>query len=402
MTVEVCIVDPVDPFGGFAGGVPSFIRSVCRLAPPEVRFRVVGVSADPPSRPVGRWCSGRIGNNEVAFLPLLGYQDLTRQQRIPVTLRFGLALARYRGGIRGDVLEFHRIEPVLNFLRDSRPKTAVMHLSPKALAARGSSFRWRHAPGLYRWAEARILPKLDSLLLVHGDARELYEKRFPALAARIQHLPTFVDSTSFDLPTADQRVRERERLAASLLLDKDATWFLFVGRLEREKDPIAAVQCLRRALDAGARKACLIIVGEGSMRDDLEAAITAEEMQSHVRLVGFQANEAVVTLMKSCDALLLTSFYESMPIAVLEAQASGLPVLGYELGGVRDVVADGETGLIVAGRDASALARAMVALTVGDLALEPCACRAAATPYFAENVLPLLYENYLKLAAGHR
>ena len=121
-----------------------------------------------------------------------------------------------------------------------------------------------------------------------------------------------------------------------------------VARLAPQKD--------HRTLVAAARlvpEAEFVVVGNGELRGELERL--AEGLP--VRFLGARGD--VPELLASFDVFALPSLYEGLCLAVIEAQAAGVPVVATPVGGIRDTVVDGETGLLVPTRDPTALAAAI-------------------------------------------
>jgi glycosyltransferase involved in cell wall biosynthesis len=96
-----------------------------------------------------------------------------------------------------------------------------------------------------------------------------------------------------------------------------------------------------------------VVVGEGELREELEAAAPPG------RFLFTGQREDVPELLASFDAFALPSFFEGLCYAVIEAQAAGVPVVATPVGGVRENVVDGETGVVVPPGDANALAAAI-------------------------------------------
>jgi glycosyltransferase involved in cell wall biosynthesis len=133
---------------------------------------------------------------------------------------------------------------------------------------------------------------------------------------------------------------------------------LFVGRLAPQKRPELAVRALAelRRLRPESR---LDVVGDGPLRPQMEALISSERVHDTVRLLGTRAD--VPQLLTRASCLLLTSRHEGCPLTVIEAMASGVPVVSVPVGGVPELVVDRETGLL-AGDTAAELAAALAAL----------------------------------------
>jgi glycosyltransferase involved in cell wall biosynthesis len=120
-----------------------------------------------------------------------------------------------------------------------------------------------------------------------------------------------------------------------------------VARLAAQKDH-------RTLLSAAALmpEADFAIAGEGELRDELERAAGP-----NVRLLGRRSD--VPDVLASLDVFAFPSLYEGLCLAVIEAQAAGVPVVATAVGGIKETVVDGETGLLVPPRDPEALAAAI-------------------------------------------
>ena len=130
--------------------------------------------------------------------------------------------------------------------------------------------------------------------------------------------------------------------------------FVFVGRLTRQKALPIALQALARVPEAR-----LVIVGDGPLRALLERDAARLGVSDRVRFVGAFPRAEVLAQLAGAHALILTSDWENMPHAVIEALSVGTPVLATAVGGVPEVVRDGENGLLVPPGDVDALALGM-------------------------------------------
>jgi glycosyltransferase involved in cell wall biosynthesis len=130
-----------------------------------------------------------------------------------------------------------------------------------------------------------------------------------------------------------------------------------IGRLEVQKDffsLIAAMEIVaRRYPDSRLR-----VIGDGPLKADLEAQVREKALTDHVVFQGTTAD--IDTLLSSASAVVLSSAWEGMPNVVLESLAAGVPVVATDVGGVREVVADGETGFLVPPHSAVHLADGMI------------------------------------------
>jgi glycosyltransferase involved in cell wall biosynthesis len=129
-----------------------------------------------------------------------------------------------------------------------------------------------------------------------------------------------------------------------------------IARLEPEKGHAILLEAFRRVRAAESR-ARLLLIGEGSEREQLEIVGQKLGLNGSVQFLGVRAD--VPDLLMSCDVLTLPSIREGLPIAILEAMAAGKPVVATEVGSVPEVVQHESTGLLVPPRDSEALAKAL-------------------------------------------
>jgi len=153
---------------------------------------------------------------------------------------------------------------------------------------------------------------------------------------------------------------ERAALRQSLGIAHDARVILFVGHLV----PVKALDVLLRAWSllqtswVGAHLR-LVLIGEGTLRDTLEQQARELGVADGVAFLGPKPQPAVADWISAADLLTLPSHAEGSPNVVVEALASGTPVVASRVGGVPDLVDDGVNGLLVPAGDAPALARAL-------------------------------------------
>jgi glycosyltransferase involved in cell wall biosynthesis len=103
-----------------------------------------------------------------------------------------------------------------------------------------------------------------------------------------------------------------------------------------------------------------VIVGDGELRPALERRASELGLDGRVRFLGWRGD--LDTVYAASDLFVLTSRNEGTPVALIEAMAAGLASVSTDVGGVRDVVADAEVGVLVPFGDVDALAAAVLAL----------------------------------------
>ena len=141
----------------------------------------------------------------------------------------------------------------------------------------------------------------------------------------------------------------RDELRAELALEGPV--LAFAGRLGPQKSLDVALDAL-----AGAPGVSLVVAGDGPERAALEQRAHELGLDGRVRFLGGVGRESVLRLFRAADASVLSSSWENLPHTVVESLAVGTPVISTSVGGVPEVVRDGENGLLVPARDPAVLA----------------------------------------------
>ena len=151
-------------------------------------------------------------------------------------------------------------------------------------------------------------------------------------------------------------VQARAVARTTLGLDSSALVIGTVGRLNWAKNHRLLLDGFERHLakHPGSR---LVIIGEGELRPAIEERIATRNLRSAVLLAGDRND--VAALLPAFDVFALTSTTEGYSIALLEAAASGLPVVATDVGGNAEIVQDGNTGLIFAASSVDGLVLAL-------------------------------------------
>jgi len=132
-----------------------------------------------------------------------------------------------------------------------------------------------------------------------------------------------------------------------------------VGRIAPIKGHKYLIQAAEKVIKEVAN-AKFLIVGDGPIRDEMEELSVRLGLDERVIFTGMR--EDVPEVLSIMDVFVLPSINEGMGRALVEAMAMGLPCVASSVGGVPEVVTDGETGLLVPAEDPSALAEAIIRL----------------------------------------
>jgi glycosyltransferase involved in cell wall biosynthesis len=319
--LRILIVDLAERFGGPETRVLSQVRglqgrvglcaaAVVRNSPLHARMQGEGLPCEPVSR-------GRADPRLVFELKQIirrgGYQLLDAHN---IQSIFWGHLAGVMTGVRGRVTTLH------------------------------SDYVQEYS-GVRRWLYPSVLRLMNPI------TRHVVHVTQPARPLAAGRAATVIEN-SVEVPDSPPEGKD-------LALDSEWGWpasafvVAVVGRLFAVKGHaylIDAFACLR---DRPSIK--LLIVGDGPLRAELEARVAAHGLTDRVRFAGFCQD--VSRLLLSVDCVCLPSVWELLPYAALEAAACARPIVASAVGGIRDLLHDGETALLVPARDPDALANAI-------------------------------------------
>lgn len=181
-----------------------------------------------------------------------------------------------------------------------------------------------------------------------------------APAEKVLWIGNGIQLRRFSPGTADASVR------AEFGLDAEHRVIGFIGRIVREKGIVELIEAMSRVV-AAAPEARLLVVGDTLASDGdtaaksiVETAIARLGLRDKVRFAGLR--DDVPRLLRAMDMFVLPSWREGMPRSIIEAMATGLPVVATDIRGCREEVIHGETGLLVPPKRADLLADAIISL----------------------------------------
>jgi glycosyltransferase involved in cell wall biosynthesis len=197
----------------------------------------------------------------------------------------------------------------------------------------------------------RLHLRLMSHVVCVSEAQAVKVRRAGVPHHRVSVIRNAVQTDRFENPDPDGR----EQLL-SYFDRKPQRIIGAVGRLSPEKGFAVLIEAARQVASSDAQ-AGFLIFGDGGLRANLERRIATAGLGGGFVLAGFRTD--LDRLLPSLDALVLPSYSEGLPNVVLEAFAAGVPVVATAVGGIPEIVADGENGYLVPPGDATALAARM-------------------------------------------
>lgn len=180
--------------------------------------------------------------------------------------------------------------------------------------------------GFHRWLNRTLLRRCDRIVAVSNATAKQLQRLEPGLADRVTVGWTGVPEALFGL------VREAR--------PEGPLRVVMIGSLSSEKDPMLGLRAVAAVDDCQVR-----FLGSGPLQQDLEAEAAGLGVGDRTSFLG--SVDSVADHLRWADVLLLTSKTEGLPGVVLEAGAAGVPAIATDVGGVREAVVDGESGLVV-------------------------------------------------------
>jgi glycosyltransferase involved in cell wall biosynthesis len=201
-------------------------------------------------------------------------------------------------------------------------------------------------------ANRLLLGRRDRVVGVGRSVREALVRNEGLSPERVAVVYNGVD---LDAITADGPDRQEARRAMGV--GSDELVILQVARLDAIKDHSTAVRTLERVRRRRA-DARLVLVGEGPEMEKIRELARQLGVSPGIRFLGLRTD--VARLIPGADLILLTSVSEGIPLSLIEGMAAGLPVVATRVGGVVEVIEEGETGLLAPAGDDASLADAVL------------------------------------------
>lgn len=194
------------------------------------------------------------------------------------------------------------------------------------------------------------------------------------------------------------KAKEQKHLIQSRIkLERPAVIrILNVGRLVWQKGQLFLIEAAKRLKDRGVDFR-LDIIGEGELREELEASILRYGLNQHIILHGALAHEEVFQKMQSADIFAFSSVSEGFGMVLLEAMASGLAIVASDINGVSEIIINGESGVLVPSKDTVALADAIERLCQDDALCQRLALKALDQVVIRFDNKVLVEKLYLKM-----
>lgn len=165
---------------------------------------------------------------------------------------------------------------------------------------------------------------ISKYIYVSEFSKIIHNKYKPYLIDKSEMLFNFIDFSDSEIP--------------SFLM---GDYFLYFGRLSGEKGILTLLQAFRNYPQAR-----LLIIGEGSLKKEIQAFITSYSL-NNITLLGYLTGNKLNSYIKNSKFVILPSqWYENNPLSIIESFRFGKPVIGANIGGIPELIKDGETGIL--------------------------------------------------------
>lgn len=239
---------------------------------------------------------------------------------------------------------------------------------------------------LYEWLDRKLLKYLDAVVVVNrlmiGDSR--------IVSAKVAKSKMFVVENGIKLEKGRHTNYDKDRVISQYI--KSSFSICIVGRLSKEKGHEYLIEAVRLLKDKG-NNIKLIIIGEGDLLNELQAKVRHLYLQDHVMFLGYLENATVY--IRHFDVFVLSSLTEGMPITLLEAMQENVPIVATNVGGIPDIIGNGEAGLLVPPSDPGALASGIECILENPAIIKPLTDCAASRlkQYYSSEVMAKKYMN---------
>ena len=196
---------------------------------------------------------------------------------------------------------------------------------------------------LIKSLERNLAKKSSGIVAISNlQKEELVKKHRICAADKVKVVPLGFDLSSF----LQDNSAKRDQVRNDYKIEAGDVAIAIVGRLAPIKNHSFFLKVIEQLLEKGVLNIKVFIVGDGSEREFIQKKSNLLNDKYGQKIVLTSWVFDIATFNKGMDIICLTSDNEGTPVSLIEAQASGLPVISTDVGGVRDIVLDGESGFI--------------------------------------------------------
>lgn len=259
--------------------------------------------------------------------------------------------------------DFRAYKKIKRLLQDIQPDIVHTHASKAGLLGRAAAISLKipvilhtfhghvfhsyfgHAKTrLFKSIERYLAKKSSGIIAISKTQKEeLGEIHKIAPLNRIKVIPLGFDLDQF----YENKEQKRKTTRTQYEISKDEVSIAIIGRLAPIKDHDFFLKVIENVLQQVETKVKVFIVGDGSEKAVIQTKIEAINRQYPNTIIMTSWILDIAAFNQGMDIICLTSKNEGTPVSIIEAQASGVPVISTDVGGVRDVLEDGKAGFVI-------------------------------------------------------
>ncbi len=266
----------------------------------------------------------------------------------------------------------------------SGPHVATVHgIGESDIRTRGGRFSEARAR-IVGWAEQRARRRVADCIVINPYVAELLGEQLAS--ATLHHIGNPLDASFFEQQSDIARGQD----------------VLFVAKMDRNKNLLAALEAFSAAADRLPADAKLVVYGpvaDQRYHDECLAQVSALNLDERVEFMGAQPAAVIAAHMRRARALILTSHHEVAPMVISEALSCGLPTVTFRKCGMQYMLEDGVTGVLADDGDVQALADGLVQISAADMQQQ---CSEAGLGYSPQHVMDKTTQLYQQVIASEK
>lgn len=213
---------------------------------------------------------------------------------------------------------------------------------------------WRSGWKANVWIDRGISHLVSKYVAVSAS-----DARFLATRKHVPVEKIVIINNGVDLQRFEPSQTARKEMRDALGFAEEEVVLIMVARFHKGKGHPILLHAMRQLVDRGATPK-LICLGEGEEEGDVRRLADELDLIEHIRIEGYQQN--VARWLQAADINVLPTYYEGLPLTLLEAMASGLPTVASKVGGIPEILQEGVSGCLIQPGDPGKLADALYCL----------------------------------------
>jgi glycosyltransferase involved in cell wall biosynthesis len=330
------------------GGQLSFCKQLVQIFTPD-EICLVGVSTS-SKEPVGLWFKKEIDCRLYECFNLYRL-NVGPKPKIPLRIMNFLSILRYRSKILNkadsDLIFIQSPELMIGYsLFNSFSCQVAYFFHGVENPLSNPRYSWGKIFSKVFWTSFIKALNKSNFFLAAADTASIQKSlgEYSHLGDKVVSFPTRYDDDTFCLKPVSIEFKER--------FNKFENIIVATGRLNKVKGWDFTLKAFHSYIGQFENKnTCLVFVGDGEDRQQLEYMISALKLDDRVFITGFVGKEEVAEYLNLADLYFVGSLVEGWSIAMLEALACGLPVISTDVSGAHELVNDGKNGYVCKGRD---------------------------------------------------